>query len=92
MQNQELVQQNAKYSEKMSHLDQEYEAYQTRYEEIIQVLEEEKGENMTLKATVSKISAAYSDVDADLRTLRMKLEVSMMKAFELKRGALTPFG
>lgn len=76
----------------MSHLDQEYEAYQTRYEEIIQVLEEEKGENMTLKATVSKISAAYSDVDADLRTLRMKLEVSMMKAFELKRGALTPFG
>ncbi|KAG1051518.1 hypothetical protein G6F43_006281 [Rhizopus delemar] len=74
VQNQELVQQNAKYSEKMSHLDQEYEAYQTRYEEIIQVLEEEKGENMTLKATVSKISAAYSDVDADLRTLRMKLE------------------
>ncbi|KAG0740622.1 hypothetical protein G6F57_005832 [Rhizopus arrhizus] len=74
LQNQELVQQNAKYSEKMSHLDQDYEAYQTRYEEIIQVLEEEKGENMTLKATVSKISAAYSDVDADLRTLRMKLE------------------
>ncbi|KAG1139289.1 hypothetical protein G6F37_009538 [Rhizopus arrhizus] len=74
LQNQELVQQNAKYSEKMSHLDQDYEAYQTRYEEIVQVLEEEKGENMTLKATVSKISAAYSDVDADLRTLRMKLE------------------
>lgn len=55
------------------------------------MLEEEKGENMTLKATVSKISAAYSDVDADLRTLRMKLEVGMMKAFELKR-VLTPFG
>lgn len=59
----------------MQSLDQELDAYNQRYQETCQVLEEEKSENNKLRVTVEKTSAAYADVDAELVTLKMRLQV-----------------
>ncbi|RCH98277.1 kinesin-like nuclear fusion protein, partial [Rhizopus azygosporus] len=72
----ELVEQNKRYNEQMQSLDQELDAYSQRYQETCHVLEEEKFENNKLRVTVEKTSAAYADVDAELVTLKMRLQSS----------------
>lgn len=59
----------------MQSLDQELDAYSQRYQETCHVLEEEKFENNKLRVTAEKTSAAYADVDAELVTLKMRLQV-----------------
>ncbi|CEG84385.1 Putative Kinesin family member C1 [Rhizopus microsporus] len=60
----------------MQSLDQELDAYNQRYQETFHVLEEERSEHNKLRATVEKTSAAYADVDAELVTLKMRLQSS----------------
>lgn len=77
--NRDLILENEQNQGKTSGFEKELKQIEDKEKEIVFALEDKKRQNVTLRTTLEKTSASFSEVDADLRVLKMKLKVKKKK-------------
>ncbi|KAI9357195.1 P-loop containing nucleoside triphosphate hydrolase protein [Pilaira anomala] len=83
--NRDLILENEQNQEKTSGFEKELKEIEEKEKEIRFALEDKKRQNVTLRTSLEKTSASFSEVDADLRVLKMKLK-SAESALEEHEG------
>lgn len=76
---QELEDNSLIYKRQVSTLELEYNDVKKKLETIEKMAEQEASEKMTLKATISQTSASFLEVEAQIRAMKLKLEVKVVE-------------